>query len=93
MSRLKLCIEIERIVICHAGTRYGFTQNSLLLCGKLFSTASADYHMDINEGVFKSWLQNKLLPNLPPKCVLILDNANYHSRVEKKISYSGNEKK
>ena len=75
----------RRIVIYHAGTKCGFIQNRILLCGKSFSTASADYHMDMDGNIFRSGFRNKLLPNLIPKCVLILDNASYHSRVEEKI--------
>ena len=54
------------------------------MCGKSLSNASADYHQDMNSDVFESWLEKQLLPNLPQKCVLIIDNASYHSRQEVK---------
>ena len=79
----------KRIVICHAGSEFGFIPNSilnsLLMCGKSLSKASADYHQDMNSDVFESWLEKQLLPNLPKKCVLIIDNASYHSRQEVKV--------
>ena len=25
------------------------------------------------------WLEDKLIPNLPPKCVLVMNNAAYHN--------------
>ena len=39
----------------------------------------------MNSDVFESWLEKQLLPNLPQKCVLIIDNASYHSRQEVKV--------
>ena len=75
----------KRIVICHAGSEFGFIPNSLLMCGKSLSKASADYHQDMNSDVFESWLEKQLLPNLPQKCVLIIDSASYHSRQEVKV--------
>ena len=75
----------KRIVICHAGSKFGFISNSHLMCGKSLSKASADYHQDMNSDVFESWLEKQLLPNLPQKCVLIIDNASYHSRQEVKV--------
>lgn len=55
------------------------------MCGKSLSKASADYHQDMNAEVFESWLEKQLLPNLPEKCVLVIDNASYHSRQDQKI--------
>ena len=55
------------------------------MCGKSLSKAPADYHQDMNSDVFESWLEKQLLPNLPQKCVLIIDNASYHSRQEVKV--------
>ena len=55
------------------------------MCGKSLSKAAADYHQDMNSDVFESWLEKQLLPNLPQKCVLILDNASYHRRQEVKV--------
>ena len=75
----------KRIVICHDGSEFGFIPNILLMCGKSLSKASADYHQDMNSDVFESWLEKQLLPNLPQKCVLIIDNARYHSRQEDKV--------
>ena len=75
----------KKIVICHAGSKFGFIPNSLLMCGKSLSKASADYHQDMNSDVFESWLEKQLFPNLPQKCVLIIDNASYHSRQKVKV--------
>ena len=62
------------------------------MCGKSLSKASADYHQEMNSDVFESWLEKQLLPNLPQKCVLIIDNASYHSRQEVKVPIQATKK-
>ncbi|KAJ8957777.1 hypothetical protein NQ314_006489, partial [Rhamnusium bicolor] len=42
-------------------------------------TLRGEYHDEINSTNFKRWLESQLIPNLPPKSVLILDNASYHN--------------
>ena len=42
---------------------------------KKLSDAFADYHQDMNANVFENWFLEKLIPNLPEKSVVILDNA------------------
>ena len=59
---------------------------------KSLSQASADYHQDMNFDVFESWLEKQLLPNLPQKCVLIIDNASYHRRQEVKVPIQATKK-
>ena len=75
----------KRIVIAHTGTSNGFIPGGLLLCGKKLSDAFADYHQDMNANVFENWFPEKLIPNLPEKSVVILDNASYHCRQVDKI--------
>ena len=41
-------------MIAHAETENGF----------------ADYHADMNGDAFEHWFEEKLLPNLPEKCIL-----------------------
>ena len=53
---------------------------------KKLSDAFADYHQDMNANVFENWFLEKLIPNLPEKSVVILDNASYHCRQVDKIS-------
>ncbi|CAK0767527.1 transposase [Gammaproteobacteria bacterium] len=35
----------------------------------------------INSNVFYSWITQDLLPKLPPNCVLVMDNATFHKRL------------
>ena len=39
----------------------------------------------MNGEVFEEWFKMRLLPNLPEKCVISLDNASYHCRQMEKI--------
>ena len=76
----------KRIVIAHTlKLVMGLIPGSLLLCGKKLSDAFAEYHQDMNADVFKNWFLVKLIPNLPEKSVVILDNASCHCRQVDKI--------
>lgn len=33
----------------------------------------------MNSGNFEKWIQEKLIPNLPPRTVIVIDNASYHN--------------
>ena len=43
------------------------------------NTNSADYHNEMNAAHFQEWWQTKLLPNLPPGAVIVMDDAPYHT--------------
>ncbi|XP_061716757.1 uncharacterized protein LOC133524644 [Cydia pomonella] len=45
---------------------------------------TGDYHNDMNFENFSKWTNEKLLPNIPPNSVIIMDNAAYHSVREDK---------
>jgi len=49
------------------------------LIGKLLVTAGF-YQTNINADIFLRWVQNDLIPKLPPKCVIVMDNATFHKR-------------
>ena len=40
---------------------------------------TGDYHGQMNWGLFKKWFTEKLLPNIPKKSLIIMDNAPYHN--------------
>ena len=75
----------KRIVILHAGSEDGFVEKALFLCCADYSNAYADYHKHMNGDAFELWFQDHLIPKLPPKSVIILDNASYHTRVFEKV--------
>ena len=49
----------------------GALLGGLLLTVSLFQTT-------INTAVFNRWIEQDLIPKLPPQCVLIMDNASFH---------------
>ena len=67
----------ERMILLHAGSKNGFISGAKLVF-KAKST-TGDYHSEMNFENFKKWLQEKLLPNLQPNSVIVLDNAAYHN--------------
>lgn len=67
----------KRLIIVHAGGKMGFIPGGLLMFRS--ETKSGDYHDDMNFVNFQKWLENQLIPNLPPASVLVLDNASYHN--------------
>ena len=70
----------KRIIILHAGSNKGWAKNALLLSAKNVKNCSADYHQDMDAHLFETWFSQQLLPGLPPSCVIVMDNAKYHSR-------------
>ncbi|XP_060846190.1 uncharacterized protein LOC132925846 [Rhopalosiphum padi] len=67
-----------RLIITHAGSsRYGFIEGSKLVF-KCQAKNSTDYHSSMNADVFKAWFVD-MLKLLPEPCVIIMDNAPYHS--------------
>lgn len=67
----------ERLVIIHAGGEKGFVPNAFT-CWKA-SSHSGDYHDNVNVDMFMKWITEKVLPNLEPRTVLVIDNAPYHN--------------
>jgi hypothetical protein len=56
-------------------------------------TKTGDYHDDMNHTNFMLWTKTKLLPNLPPKSELIVDNASYYNVAINKDPTSATKKK
>lgn len=66
-----------RWIIVHAGGEMGFIPNAQLIFKS--QSKSGDYHDDMNKTNFIKWLQEKLIPNLPPNSLIVMDNAPYHT--------------
>lgn len=66
-----------RFIIMHAGGEKGFIKDCLTMWKSAQSTG--DYHNEINSKNYMKRLQEKLIPNLPEKSVLVIDNAPYHN--------------
>ncbi|XP_050503470.1 uncharacterized protein LOC126882545 [Diabrotica virgifera virgifera] len=67
----------QMLVIVHAGGESGFVKNAYLRYKPTIKTG--DYHDAMNYDNYKKWLQDKLIPNLPPNSVLVIVNARYHN--------------
>ena len=72
----------ERLIIVHAGSETGFIDGAELVFKA--HTATGDYHDEMNSANVLKWLREKLIPNLPPRSVLVVDNAPYHNLQEDK---------
>ena len=46
---------------------------------------AGDYHDEMTGEHFEEWVRDKLLPNLPPNCLIVMDNASYHSRQSEEV--------
>lgn len=67
----------DRMIIVHAGNKNGFIPGASLVFKA--KSSSGDYHNEMNFDNFVKWLEERLIPNLPERSVLILDNAAYHN--------------
>jgi len=67
----------ERFIIINAITKNGWIPNAK--CVFKSTKKTGDYHGQMNFELFKKWFCEKLLPNIPEKSLIILDNASYHN--------------
>jgi transposase len=68
-------------------SQYGFVKGALLLFHGQKGNESSDYHTEMNSHVFCKYLREKVLPNLPDRCVLVLDNAKYHTALHEDFKH------
>ena len=68
----------KRLIILHAGSEDGWIPNCELVYQSL--EEEGDYHEEMNHQIFEKWFENKLIPNIPPDSLIVMDNASYHSR-------------
>ncbi|CAF4956641.1 unnamed protein product [Pieris macdunnoughi] len=66
------------LVIVHSCSELGFIPDALLIYPAKKQTG--DYHSKMNADNYQKWIKEKLLPNLPPQSVLVIDNASYHNK-------------
>jgi len=67
----------ERFIIINAMTKHGWVPNAKLVFKSTRKTG--DYHGQMNFDLFKKWFTEKLLPNIPPSSIIVMDNAPYHN--------------
>jgi hypothetical protein len=59
-----------RFCVINAGTEDGFVENAEKIV----------YKIEITAQIFEEWLENQLMPNVPPNSIVIYDNCSVHSR-------------
>jgi len=68
----------SRLIFCHDGSgSFGFVKDSKLVF-RCTSGSSANYHSQMNSDIFKKWFI-QMLNNLEEPCMVVMDNASYHS--------------
>ena len=69
----------ERLIIVNAVTEKGWVPGAMLTFKSTKKTG--DYHGQMNYGLFLKWFTERLLPNIPQKSLIIMDNAAYHNNL------------
>ena len=67
----------ERLIILNAITKDGWVPNAKVIFKSTRKTG--DYHGQMTASIFKKWFTEQLLPNIPKKSFIIMDNAPYHN--------------
>ena len=69
----------KRCFGCHNWGARGRTNVIGALVGQSLLTLSL-FDGNINSNTFESWLEQDLLPKLPPLSIIVMDNASFHKR-------------
>jgi len=80
-----------RLILVHAITEKGWVDGAQLVFEAKKRTG--DYHGQMNWENFSKWFKTQLLPNIPPKSIVILDNAKYHNVFDDDVVPSKSAKK
>ena len=67
----------ERLIIINAISQKGWIPHAKLVFKSTRKTG--DYHGQMNKELFFKWFTEKLLPNVPEKSLIVMDNAPYHN--------------
>ena len=49
-------------------------------CSLQYAYYVGDYHDEMTANRFERWWSEQLLPSIPQKSLIVMDNASYHSR-------------
>ena len=67
----------ERLIIVNAISSGGWVSGAKLVFQAKRKTG--DYHGQMDSELFQKWFSEKLIPNIPDKSLIIMDNASYHN--------------
>ncbi|XP_025191724.1 uncharacterized protein LOC112591976 [Melanaphis sacchari] len=65
----------KTLIVLDIGSEKGFVPDALLCFESKNNTS--DYHDEINEKIFRKWMEG-VLPRLKSNSVVVMDNASYH---------------
>lgn len=66
----------RRWCFIHAMKDDGLIDGALLIFEA--KKARGDYHKQFDSQLFQHWFRKQLLPNLPPRCLIVLDRCPFH---------------
>ena len=69
-----------RLIILGAGGVTGWIPNTTRIFRSKKNTG--DYHDEMTGEHFEEWFKDKLLPNVQPNSLIVMDNTSYHSRLD-----------
>lgn len=73
----------NRVIVVDIGSDDGFLQGGRLIYKA--NSVKGDYHGQMNSVNFEKWIRERVLPNLPPNSVIVMDNAPYHGEQDDKV--------
>uniref|UniRef100_K3WS06 Tc1-like transposase DDE domain-containing protein n=1 Tax=Globisporangium ultimum (strain ATCC 200006 / CBS 805.95 / DAOM BR144) TaxID=431595 RepID=K3WS06_GLOUD len=68
-----------RSIVCHVGSEDGFVNGAGLVYRGKHALQGSDYHSEMNLSIFLDWLEKRVFPAIPPRSVLVIDRATYHT--------------
>ena len=71
----------ERLIILNAITQEGWVPGAKVVFKSTRKTG--DYHGQMDWDLFKKWFTEALIPNIPNKSIIVMDNASYHNILSK----------
>ena len=69
-----------KLIILGAGGETGWIPNTTLIFHS--KKNRGDYHDEMIGEHFEKWFRNKLIPNIQPNSLIVMDNASYHSQLD-----------
>lgn len=83
--------KVKRLIVLNIGLEGGFVSSDLLCFEIKKKKKIRDYHDEMNGDILYEWMES-LLPRLKYNCVIIMDDASYHSVKIDKASTSQTKK-
>ncbi|KAM7285640.1 uncharacterized protein ISCGN_032528, partial [Ixodes scapularis] len=81
-----------RLILVHAGSsETGFVEGAADFF-RAKKGNNADYHSEMDGTYFEDWFSSQLLPKIPPRSIIVMDNASYHSVALEKAPTSSTRK-